>query len=444
MPLSTLKSELLKDNLRLQQCAELDKFHIVPDSPFSAAVNLIQEALRRAALAAIPVTEKHFGFFTKDAIVKFKTEWKLFTKNTTTVDPIVGINTIAKLDELLVDQDKHRKEVPHREKYYFGRDVITPPILYTSECDLMGFSAARLFKPSDDDDWDFRSMLKPISQMVPLHQSRQLNVKPEIGWMSSVEMEDTRIASAEVVEQGKIIVKGNSAGITRLLISIRQEGAEIIDKLILSVVVRRRVTLTLNIVNLNYDPSEMVKAAISLNLLVDRLNRIFNTQANLFFQVGTITQIGTMKINGRLQKIDPAKRLIFQRESSFLQSNKQFFTEVDLQALVRDANAVTVFMAPNIYRDQNDEIFGMGFLGKRICWCRTNLASEIFIISHEIGHAIGLHHIMTNLEIAPPDKNHPDGRLNYPFSPQSYLMFPAATPWTQFVVPSETLVDLVV
>src|SRR5437763_10195220 len=105
-----LPSELLRGNLRLQQCAQFDPQHVQPGDPPSEHVRLIQEALRQVFGADIPTTETDYGDATTRAVVAFKSDRRIFTRGTTsTVDPIVGINTIRTLDALLKAEDDRRR-----------------------------------------------------------------------------------------------------------------------------------------------------------------------------------------------------------------------------------------------------------------------------------------------------------------------------------------------
>jgi hypothetical protein len=101
MPDGPLKSAKFKDNERLQKCAQLDPFHVMPGSPASDHVRLIQEALREVDGADIPASETNYGQKTVEAVIAFKTKHNIFTRGTRQVDPITGIGTIGKLDELL-------------------------------------------------------------------------------------------------------------------------------------------------------------------------------------------------------------------------------------------------------------------------------------------------------------------------------------------------------
>jgi len=111
-----LGSELLRDNDRLQKCAELDQFHVQPGEPASEHVRLIQEALRKVHGAEIPASERDYGDSTTKAVVDFKTKHRLFTRGTQQIDPIVGTGTSRKLDELMKQVEAREKPTPKPPK----------------------------------------------------------------------------------------------------------------------------------------------------------------------------------------------------------------------------------------------------------------------------------------------------------------------------------------
>jgi hypothetical protein len=110
-----LQSDLLRGNDRLQQCAQLDRFHVQPEEPPSEHVRLIQDALQQTNAADLK-GEKNYGSNTTEAVINFKTKHRIFTRGTTSIDPIVGINTIRKLDELMKGIEDRRKPKPAPRK----------------------------------------------------------------------------------------------------------------------------------------------------------------------------------------------------------------------------------------------------------------------------------------------------------------------------------------
>ena len=100
MPDGPLGSELLRDDDRLQRCAQFDQFRVQPGEPASEHVRLIQSALRKVHGADIPASETDYGEKTTKAVVDFKTKHRLFTRGTQTIDPIVGTGTSRKLERI--------------------------------------------------------------------------------------------------------------------------------------------------------------------------------------------------------------------------------------------------------------------------------------------------------------------------------------------------------
>jgi hypothetical protein len=101
-----LESAKFRDNSRLQQCAQYNSEHVMPGDPASDHVRKIQEALREVDQAVIPASETGYGPATMKAVVDFKTKHRIFTRGTSSIDPITGINTVKKLDELLRVKEK--------------------------------------------------------------------------------------------------------------------------------------------------------------------------------------------------------------------------------------------------------------------------------------------------------------------------------------------------
>jgi hypothetical protein len=125
-----LQSDLLSGNKRLQNCAQSDPSHVMPNEPASDHVRLIQEALRQVDNADIPCGETNYGEKTIAAVVKFKTANDLFTRCTRTIDPIVGIRTITTLDERMQQVEARRKRAAPTPN--------VPRISLSGRCQLIG------------------------------------------------------------------------------------------------------------------------------------------------------------------------------------------------------------------------------------------------------------------------------------------------------------------
>src|SRR5437660_7563126 len=108
-PAGPLRSDLLSGNKRLQDCAQFDHSHVQPGEPAAEHVRLLQEAVRQTNNANIPVSETNYGDETTKAMVDFKTKHNIFTRGTQSVDPIAGINTSRKLDELMKQIEDKKK-----------------------------------------------------------------------------------------------------------------------------------------------------------------------------------------------------------------------------------------------------------------------------------------------------------------------------------------------
>lgn len=107
-PLGPLRSKKFRNNRRLQQCAVTDPAHVRPGDPPSEHVRLIQEALRE--LRGAQITEERYGDQTAAAILALKSEPPpLITRGTAnTIDPITGIGTIRRLDDMLRAKNSNR------------------------------------------------------------------------------------------------------------------------------------------------------------------------------------------------------------------------------------------------------------------------------------------------------------------------------------------------
>lgn len=408
-----LNSTLLGDNERLQSCAQVDGSHVQPGEPASEHVKRIQEALRLVANANIPATEKNYGDATTKAVVDFKTDRKIFTRGTTSIDPIVGINTIRELDKLL---PAGKKDGPPGD--LGAAATIRPNTPIVGDVDFAGFSAARLARAGNAGDWTRRDPFKPISQMVPVGQTRTLLVKTTGGAAATFSIDKGgNFASIVSSTDSSVTLSGGAPGNARLRVSVEGFSPVFVD-----IVVRASKSLALDVFHLG--PGGPAATNFQTTVLPG-LNRVYNSQANLFFTAGAVRDIGTMIMDGQSTVIDAGLPLFFSSLFGPPLANQPTFRFADLQREVKNAGAVTVFVSPNITDKEASNIVGRGGLNTRVCWFtlkRILNASQVTLPAHEIGHSLGMQHITAAIN-------------------ERLLMNPGIQP-NNLLIPSETLEDL--
>lgn len=166
-----LVSIRLRGNTRLQACAQADPSHVTPREPPGLHVKLINDSLRQIAKdrpgqGFVNVPEAAGSAYTEDtrkAVVALKTKFNLFTRGTTsTIDPIVGINTIRKIDQLLAERDPKPPTPPPPSR--------PPQLVLSGLCQTIG---TRLDNAAADDmkfgdGFAARKSAKSVALTLPL------------------------------------------------------------------------------------------------------------------------------------------------------------------------------------------------------------------------------------------------------------------------------------
>lgn len=413
-----LGSDLLKGNTRLQNCAQSDPFHVMPGEPESEHVRLIQEALRQVANATIPATEKNYGPETTKAVVAFKSDRDIFTRGTSSIDPIVGINTIRKLDELLQGNDERKRRRGGNGELGAAATIL-PVGPITGECNLAGFSAARLTNVGGDAEWPRRDPFRPITQMLPVGQMRKLLVKAVGGASVSFRVDAEQIATIAESDQGSVTVRGQAPG--RAVLTVSVEGFQ---PVLVQLVVRAAKSIPLDVFHLGR-PAVLNAPQAFQNALLPGLNALYQAQANLTFTAGATGFIETMMMDNARTFISTGMPIFFSSVIGPPVATRPTFRFADLQGEVKNGNAVTVFISPNIRDQEKPTVVGRGGLRTKVAWFKIGFsidASKLTVPSHEIGHSLGLQHIK-----APRN--------------ETFLMNPAVQV-NNLVIPSETLVDM--
>lgn len=381
MATGPLTSKLLRDNDRLQSCAQVDPSHVRPGDPPSEHVRLIQEALRIVANADIPASEKNYGDATTKAVVAFKTDRSIFTRGTTSVDPIVGINTIRELDKLLGG-----KPVPDGDQSVSV--TIRPDTPIVGDVDFAGFSAARLARNAKGEEWTRRDPLKPISQMVPMGGTRKLLVKTTGGALASFSIDKENVAVIAESTGSSVTIRGMAPGNARLQVSVEGFRPTFVD-----IVVRSPKTIPLDVFHLGPGGSA---AATFQAALVPQLTQIYKSQANLSFSAGTVRDVNTMVMDGQPTIISGTMPLFFSSMIGPPHPAEPTFRFDDLIREVKNPKAVTVFISPRITDKESPNIRGRGRLRSQVAWFSllpVANASQLTVPAHEIGHSLGLTHI---------------------------------------------------
>ena len=416
-----LRSVLFRSNTRLQQCAQFDPFHVQPRDPASEHVGKIQDGLRQVFGADIPATETDYGDATIAAVLAFKADRNIFTRGTTAVDPITGINTIRKLDALLADEDDRRNKR--------GRGDVRPLVTVrpdgpiAGDADRSGFSAVRLARNAAGEEWSRRDPFKPISQFVPVGGQRKLIVEAAGGVGVSFVLNSEVFARIVTSDQRSVVLGGNTPGVVSLTISV--EGLSPIK---VDIVVRKAVSVPVDVFHLG--PPKIPGAAATFQAaVVSAVNAIWTAQTGVTFTNGATRDVSTMIMDGQSTVIDTDLPLFFSVEIGPPVPTRPTLRFSDLQREVKNAGAVTCFVSPNIRDQAGDNILGRGGVGTKVCWFKIGInggQSARGAPAHEFGHALGFPHIT-----APQT--------------ESFLMHPNGDRFqNNTIIPSETLVDLIV
>ncbi|WP_343714760.1 peptidoglycan-binding domain-containing protein [Inquilinus sp.] len=109
-----LVSKLFRGDPKLEACLVSDPAHVTPGS-IGPHVGKIQTALSAVGRIAISPGEKAqtlYGPTTVDAVVAFKTQWRILQSYQQTPDDIVGKRTLQKLDQLMAEREKRSVPPP--------------------------------------------------------------------------------------------------------------------------------------------------------------------------------------------------------------------------------------------------------------------------------------------------------------------------------------------
>lgn len=323
-------------------------------------------------------------------------------------------STLAKLKEVFFLR-KAKQPLP-------GPLSVMPPGGVSGDTDTSGFSAARLARTVKGKDWTLRNGFQQLSQMVPTDGERTLTVSGP-GNIASVKILGS---NAEIVRSDKksVTVKGKSSGADTLVIAVDRLRLPVT----VSLVVRRPISLKVDAIHLG---PETVAGATNdfLTRLLPIISNIFAPQTNIRFASAGAPFIALDGASaGARFTFVPGKDIILlgKSESLTVSVDAHIMRDSDLALLVRDPDAVTVFMSQNM-RDTDPDVNGRGRLGLRRCWFKLNTVGKVELpttAAHEIGHSLGLRHIDVG-------------------SNEAYLMQPHRNSQKNRI-PSETIEDLIV
>jgi hypothetical protein len=290
------------------------------------------------------------------------------------------------------------------------------------DANATGFSAARLSRSGPGTDWTARNPFAPVTQMVPVGATRKLLVTNKASASVSFQLSPDSVATIDASDDKSVTVRGKGPGKADLIVTL--EGQSPVK---VKIVVRRAIPMRINSVHLGPPARPGDEKSFMTNALPG-INRIFSAQTNITFTEGDATIALQVTIGGQLTRIDPAKDLILVVLIGPPAPNTQVVRQFELDPLVTDANAVTVFLAPNLKDDRDPAIVGASVIGSKRAWFNTtplrDLSNRLTLPAHEIGHSLGLPHINAPLNFA-------------------YLMRERVT-LNNIIIPSDTLDDLVV
>lgn len=301
-----------------------------------------------------------------------------------------------------------------------GVDVnvtITPDGPIFGPCDARGFSAARLRLVGNA--WSAFDGLAPVRQMVPIGKTRKLKVKGTNNAAVGFALESSR---AEIVEQTSdtVTVIGRLEGEADLSVIVEGQRGPIPVRLL----VRKASTIPIDVVHLGRAPLANGLMIATQRAVASVVSRIYDNQANLTFTSGTSRIVDAVTTEGRVVTIDPNKKLSIRSGIGPLTTTQDFRFD-DLQPLVTNPAAVTMFISAQFIDDIDPIVAGRGDPDNRMLWFNPmtpGSANTNIVPAHEIGHALGLDHITT--------KNN-----------TGFLMNPTVQA-NNIIIPCETLVQL--
>lgn len=276
---------------------------------------------------------------------------------------------------------------------------IAPLIPVGGDADDMGFSAAHLVRPPPRElDWIRRNPEVPVTQMVPMDEERTLVLTFGSPATARFSVEDEDIAFVKSTLLNIVTIKGRNPGKTFLFCMV---GAFIAFKV--QLIVRRSITKVVDVVHIGA-PANANAPQLFLSNMLPLASRMFEQQANIRFTPGSSRSITASLLDGRPFSIGPGKFFIL-NDGEFLPHGEQGSRWTDLEMLVRDRNAITAFIGPEV-RDLDPKIGGRAELGGRKCWFKTTYDGSFALHpealpAHELGHTLGLRDIKS-----PPDSDY--------------------------------------
>lgn len=277
--------------------------------------------------------------------------------------------------------DLHRVPLP----VFIG---ISPLLPTSGDTDMLGFSAARLTQTRPRADWTGRDLSLPATQMVPVLGTRTLVVTFATAIMPTFRIEDESIAMVKSVILNMVTVEGRNPGKTTLFCFI---GA--FEAVRVQLIVRRARTKNVDVIHLGAPQNANAPQQFLDNVLPD-INEVFEPQTNIRFAPGVARSVTAATLDGAPFSIGPGPLFVLE-EGEAPPPGGQGVRFRDLQFLVQNNDAITVFISPNLHAlDQTTG--GQGEHPGNKCWFRTgmNLALDTLTLpAHEIGHTLGLAHV---------------------------------------------------